>query len=224
MSVFEIKTSDPAPSWSGFDYYCPEIDPHLKLTSTEMGWWPEGQYYKTLQISELVVDSNYVRAYQAVWRNGNLVEWVFSNHRKSHFSVKENHVIFRWYSLESNFLILRKICSLGDPQTEHVSSLITGFSLTDEHEKTHEVEVGEWKYKSALFLYWLAEWKDTFIMDDKRRQLVWNYFGHDICSDAMENQNTKHTTVRYLLNQWGSKVTITRPWSQKKSDEAKATN
>lgn len=152
------------------------------------------------------------QADQVVFEKGRVIESVF-DYKKARFSVEENREVFRWHSLDENFLLLRKMCSLGDPQTEHVSSLIKGFSLTDEYEQTHEVEVGEWKYKSALFLYWLAEWRDEFTMDDKKRQLVWDYFGHDICSDAMENQDTKHTTVRYLLNQSGSKVTITRPWS-----------
>ena len=139
-----------------------------------------------------------------------IVTWIF-DYRRSHFSVWENEWIFQGYSLEYNFELLRKMCSLWDPTTEHVTSLITEFSLTDEHWEVHTVEVWEWKYKSALFLYWLAEWKDEFIMDDNLRQYVWDYFWHEICDDAMNNPSTKHTTVRYLLNQWGSRVRITRP-------------
>lgn len=45
-------------------------------------------------------------------------------------------------------------------------------------------------------------------MDDQKRQLVWDYFGHDICGEAIEKPNTTHTTVRYLLNQIGSRVRI----------------
>ncbi len=149
-------------------------------------------------------------AHQLVSRNGQLTEGIF-DYKRSHFSVSENIWIFRWFLIDKNFSDLRKMCSLWDPTTEHVSSLITGFSLTDEFWKIHDVKVWEWKYKSALFLYWLAEWKDSFAMDDLKRQHVWDFFGHSICNDAFENENTIHTTVRYLLNQQWSKVTIIRP-------------
>jgi hypothetical protein len=39
-------------------------------------------------------------------------------------------------------------------------------------------------------------------MDDAKKQLVWDFFGHEICGDAFKNKNTKHTTVRDLLNGW----------------------
>lgn len=185
--------------------YVIEYDYREKL---ETGIW--GPRWGVMEIAEAVGTGKAGPAFQTVYNNGKLVESVF-DYRKSHFSVNENKNIFQWYPLEHNFRVLRQMCSLWDPEIEHVSSLITDFSLTDEYWVRHEVQVGDGKYKSALFLYWIAEWADGFTMDDNKRQLVWDYFGHGICADAMENQNTQHTTVRYLLNQWGSRVTIQRP-------------
>ncbi len=173
-------------------------------------------------IVEVARHGNNGPVFQVVYKNGALVESVFDP-RRSHFSINQNKWIFGGSTLEENFLLLRKMCSLWDVETQHVTSLITNFSLTDEYGKVHEVEVWEWKYKSALFLYWLSEWKEEFRMDDQKRQLVWNYFGHTICAEAFENPNTEHTTVRYLLNQIGSKVRI-NPTSETTNQEWEGTD
>ncbi len=166
-------------------------------------------------IVESVQAPHWVLSMQKVLKNKQLAQEIF-DYKRSHFSVAENVGIFQWYSLDHNFGILRQMCSLWDSETEHVTSLITGFSVTDEDWNKHDITVWEWKYKSALFLYWLSEWADEFTMDDKLRQYVWDYFWHKICDDAINNTFTQHTTGRYLLNWWGSRVTITRPWDPKK--------
>lgn len=60
---------------------------------------------------------------------------------RSHFSVADNEGIFRGFPLDRNFDLLRMMCSLGDKTTEHVSSLITKFSLTNEKGEPITTEV-----------------------------------------------------------------------------------
>ncbi len=203
-------------------YYI-EYDPSVRL---EKGIW--GRRLGVIEISEAVGTSKAGPAFQTVYNNGKLVESVF-DYRKSHFSVDENSTVFRWHTLDQNFELLRQMCSLWNPKTEHVSSLITWFSLTDEYEKEHSIEdITKSTYKStfkvALLLYWLAEWSDSFKMDDSRRQFLWDFFGHEICDAARKIPGSEFTLIRYLLNEWWSKVTIIRPWDPKQNNDEKSTN
>jgi len=74
------------------------------------------------------------------------------------------------------------------------------------------VIVGEGKYKSALFLLYLAElrlneqshrdksWSGCgFHTSSTSQKLTILYFGDELCDDAKNNPQTKHTTIRDLL-------------------------
>lgn len=108
--------------------------------------------------------------------------------------------------LDGNFQKLREQCGLMTPD-DHVSSLITAFSIDTNQGTPLITEVGDGKYKSALFLYWLAGDKDVFTMDEDKRNLVRTYFGDEICQDALNNRDTKHQTVKDLLF-IGNNVTV----------------
>lgn len=79
---------------------------------------------------------------------------------------------------------------------------VAKFTIETSDEKIEEVvRVG--KYKSALFLLYLsilimAE-HSKFTMNARLRDFAKNYFGEEICRDAIVNPNTKHTTVRALF-------------------------
>lgn len=72
---------------------------------------------------------------------------------------------------------------------------------------TGSVSIGTGKYKSALLLLYLAylTFKNYdcvsagFNMNPRYRQIVMAYFGDDLCSDAINNYKTRHTTIRDLL-------------------------
>ncbi len=70
------------------------------------------------------------------------------------------------------------------------------------------------KFKSALIFWNLAVEANTdgvhnrpFILTQKMRDKIREYFTSEICKDAEENPETKHTTVRALLQE-GKVTTI----------------
>ena len=81
--------------------------------------------------------------------------------------------------------------------------------------------VGPKKYKTAMFLLYLAEltghdrdWTGSdceFVMTDELRAIVRLFYGDKICKDATTNLDTIHTSVRDLLNEVGeTKVQLYR--------------
>lgn len=99
--------------------------------------------------------------------------------------------------------------------------LVKYFDLKEEKDvpmKSFEIEINgsstglvlvcKGKYKSALFLLYLAKLKygklpehgARFQMDLKFKKLTLRYFGRPLCDDALNNSQTKHTTIRNLLS------------------------
>jgi hypothetical protein len=105
-------------------------------------------------------------------------------------------------------------CAGGDPGAAEaaVGDLISSFVIEVNGERT-ETKVEAGKYKSALFLLYLAECagQDTFIRCQGDRDLIIAYFGREIVDDALNNPETKHTTVRQLLADGLVRITINRP-------------
>jgi hypothetical protein len=93
-----------------------------------------------------------------------------------------------------------------------VGDLISWFVIEVGGERT-ETKVEAGKYKSALFLLYLAQCagSDTFTMTSEYRDMVSAYFDAGIVDDALSNPETKHTTVRQLLADGLVRITINRP-------------
>jgi hypothetical protein len=83
---------------------------------------------------------------------------------------------------------------------------VASFSITVDG-NCEKTEVREGKYKSALFLLYLAHqtidgaMNRPFQLRANMRQIVSDYFGDALCEDATKNPETKHTTIRALLTE-----------------------
>lgn len=80
------------------------------------------------------------------------------------------------------------------------------------------VEVVDGKYKSALLILFLWNMNDgsdvpgsSFHLSSDHRRLINEFFPPRIIEDALNNPNTKHTTVRDLLAEGEVIVVIKRP-------------
>lgn len=77
---------------------------------------------------------------------------------------------------------------------------VTRFVIESPNNKKLDVMVGDGKYKSAIFLLYLSilEMNERIIMTERLRKLTRNYFGEELCQDAIKNPE-KHVTIRNLL-------------------------
>jgi hypothetical protein len=167
----------------------------------------------SIKIVESIMKWDHKLASQVVYRKSELVDWVF-DYDKSHFSVSENRDIFRRYPWPDSFKldILRRMCWLVDKDIWKVKSLISGFKITS-HWKITETKLSSDSSQSktdelALLLYWLAEWAKTFVMDDDKDRILWDFFGNNISSDAFENPDTEYQNLRALMTDWKAVVEI----------------
>ncbi len=100
---------------------------------------------------------------------------------------------------------LRLIKYFGFKEEQDVP--IKSFEIETNGSSTGLVLACKGKYKSALFLLYLSELTFNtqpeigagFHMNSTFRKLTVVYFGDDLCNDAMNNPQTKHTTIRDLL-------------------------
>ncbi len=106
-------------------------------------------------------------------------------------------------NLDANALSLVSYFNLKEEQYVPIVS----FEIVVRGTFTGLVLIDNNKYKSALLLLYLAQLSFKkynpvsagFHMNPKYQQIVITYFGNDLCDDVRNNPETKHTTIRNLL-------------------------
>lgn len=114
--------------------------------------------------------------------------------------------------LADNAELVRRMLRGSRPllqREEDAAKWVSSFSIAADGRKPVVTVVEAGKYKSALFLWWLIEYnhrQTNLRITEEHREFVRRYFTTAICKDAVENPETKHTTVRALLT--GKDVTV----------------
>lgn len=116
--------------------------------------------------------------------------------------------IFRADDMNGN--IARLLVYLGFEKESDVP--VRQFIVTSDGGLPEATRVQQGKYRSALLLYYLASmtaYEDDnpmFTLTSKMRRVIENFFGHELCRQAMTDPDTVHQTIKKLL--LGKKVTV----------------
>jgi len=99
-------------------------------------------------------------------------------------------------NLEANAILLEGALGLGNEREVNVAS----FEVLVDGTSTGEVPVVDGKYKSAMFMDYIARQSgngsECELTD---RSDVFNYFGRDLCTTVQHNGGEEHPTIRDLL-------------------------
>lgn len=109
-------------------------------------------------------------------------------------------------NMDENFKGIMHACHMQ--HESEVGNLISSFSINSESgiEKT-TVDNSKWKSAILLHSFAIRHKKNTFRLSENDIMLIKKYFPKDLIKDAIENPNTKHSTIRKLLT--GNIVTVT---------------